>query len=1449
MNSKNFIFKHLRQIPFSLVIAFALLTFYPGQSLFAVTSVKNLRVEYMKNPIGIDTSQPRFSWEMESDEIGKKQSAYEIIVSNEADGSIIWNSGFVDSSESLGIKYNGAALDPTTRYTWKVNVRDNNNSTISSTENAFFETGLMTSGWSDAKWIKITNTFDDPNHPDHSSIVDYSISVDFEIKHLVAGVCFGASQDRNNYYMWQINIGRGPSLLRPHSWRNGNVLAHGDVDFTNKIKIESGKTYTLRIDIQGDRAITFINDIEIDNRINPRVGNYGFGDLGFRQYQNDIDPSYEQAYFDNIKVNSIINQVPTELFSETFSNNENFSFTNGTIDNGRLLVGGSQNTNSWQNPVVTQPVNFTLSCDMTIVDQNVGVIFGAKDVNNMFMWAINTHRTTNNTPVLRRHFFKNGNVNFVDISLEGKFTLEQIIGVERELKIDVVDNVINTYLDNTLIDKYYSPELRSGFIGFRVYTGDNDTHEHAYIDNVVYKHYVKDANGNPQEVIYTENFENGSNDFDGTNTIVVNGNTKMDLKASGNSDFRVLQGASAGIPMFRTEFSLDKEIKSARVYSSGLGIYDVFINGKRVGTPQADGTVVYDEFKPGWTDYRKTVFYSTYDVTALLKSGQNAVGAQVSSGWLNGTIAHNEYGNPDLGFLAKLIVTFSDGSQEIIVTDPSSWKSSTNSAIRMADIYNGETYDARKNSNWTVAGFDDSNWSNTTINNYFTGEILAFIGQPVQVRPELEQLPKTTTIYNGVTKTGSTYGEINTVNTIAGSGSYTLKKGETAIIDFGQNIVGWIKFKVQGASGTKLRGRFAEMLNDSGDESRGNDNAKGTLYLRNLRSAKATLNYILRGDEGGETFNPSMTFFGFRYCEISASEDIVIQTISGEVVGNSNEETSAFSTNNELVNKLYSNVIWGQRGNFLSVPTDCPQRDERLGWMGDTQIFSRAATYNADVASFFHKWVKDVQDSQQADGTYPSVVPDNWNVGYGRTAWAEAGIIVPWNMYIMYNDVDILKNHYESMERFMGWMATQQFDGYLYNGGNTQYGDWLAYENTNPRFISVTYYAYIARLMSKISKVLSKTSGDLFDQNSTKYNTLYNNIKAEFQKRYVSPRSGLLLESSQTAYLLALSNDLFPTPQATKSAINFLVEKIKSNGNKLSTGFVGTGILNQTLSQNGASDTAYELLLQRNDPSWLYSVDQGATTIWERWNSYTIANGFGDPGMNSFNHYSYGAVSEWMFRYMAGIEVDENNAGFKHFILQPTPDLRNILPKNQITNVDATYGSYYGPIKSKWEKKSNGTYRYSVTVPANTTATMYIIKTSETKQIGQNGIVADKVPGVKSYIDEGTRFVLELESGNYVFDSDLVNTSISDLNTINDLLNIYPNPVEKGKSIIVETNFDKNKLEKASLELYSLQGKKLANYKIHQEKTPILISQNSGAYILELKLGEKILEKRKVVVM
>jgi len=1393
-------------------------------SLFAQTSteVLRLRTEYLRNPIGIDVKTPRFSWELSAIARGAKQSAYEIIVSTDKAGAnVFWNSGRIESDKSINNMYAGSPLAPSTRYYWHVNVWDNTNTMIGSTESSFFETGLLDSGWGAAKWIKATNLKQGAIVDPSASITDYTINMDFQINDIAAGPCFG-EKDANNFFMWQINIETGKVRFRPHTWSNGAAVCWENKDISSLIDIQKGVIYTLRIEIKGDKASTYINNILVDaDRVNPLGGNYGYANLGFRSAQAEKTTTIESSSFDNIKVTTIDNGVEKTLFAEDFSTSANFAFTAGSVVNGRLLV--NINSYSWQKITGGTTVKFSLDFDMTLLNQNANIIFAAKDVNNMYMWQINTKDQT--LPMLRRHIFTTNTPAFTNKSIGTFFTTADLIGKEKHVKIDVDNTVIKTFIDNVLVDTYtdVTGTLKSGLVGFRTYNGDNSTDEVALYDNVVFTNYLPNAiTGVVEPVVsFSENFESGNNTFEGADTVQIAGNGKLKMITK-SSDLRVLQGVSTAAPMFRKKFNLDKEIQSAKIYTSALGVYDLFINGKRVGKTADDGTVVFEELKPGWTDYTKSVQYSTYDITGLLQTGENAVGAYVASGWWRGAIAHSAYGDKDLSFIAKILITYTDGSSSVIVTDPT-WLTSTTGPIRMADIYMGETYDARKESAWNTAGYDDSQWNQTAAFDGFVGKLKAFVGPSIQVRPELTIKPVKTTIYKGTKTNGQTYGEINTSNVSAGTGVVQIKTGETALFDMGQNMAGWVKFTAKSTVGTKMKIRFGEMLNDNGALSRGNDGPAGSLYTANLRTAKASINYTFKGTEGGETFNPSLTFFGFRYCEVTATQDVDIKSISAIVVGSATEEGSTFKTSSAMVNKLYSNVIWGQRSNFLSVTTDCPQRDERLGWTGDTQIFSRAAAYNADVAAFFHKWMGDMRDSQRSDGAFPSTAPIIWG-GFGQGAWAEAGIIVPWNVYLMYDDAGIIAENYVSMEKYMTFLAAQSGSGYLYNGAGTDFGDWVAYEATDSRYVSVVYYAYAAQLMSKMSKALSLTPGDAYDVKSTKYSTLYTNIKAEFQKRYVNT-TGTLKLISQTAYLLALKLDLFPTELAKTNGVTYVTQKIASNGNKLSTGFIGTGTLNQTLSQFGASNTAYNLLLQRGNPSWMYSIDQGATTIWERWDSYTLEKGFQDVSMNSFNHYSYGAVSEWMYRFVGGIETDEATPGFKHFVLQPTPDTRVTLPQGQdrITSADAKYNSYYGDIKSAWLMRADGNLAYTATVPANTTATLYLPLAADADVVFEGDVLAETAEGVTFVKKENGKAVYELKSGTYSFG---LNVPVTVTGT---------KAVETGKRFLISPNPVHSILnissEISDYLISDLSGKKM---KAGKGKTVDVSNFKSGVYFINV---------------
>jgi len=589
------------------------------------------------------------------------------------------------------------------------------------------------------------------------------------------------------------------------------------------------------------------------------------------------------------------------------------------------------------------------------------------------------------------------------------------------------------------------------------------------------------------------------------------------------------------------------------------------------------------------------------------------------------------------------------------------------------------------------------------------------------------------------------------------------------VIDLGQNGSGWVSFTAKGARGTKLRFRFGEMPNTTGDRSRGDDGPAGSIYTENLRGAEATLYYTLKGTEEGESFHPTSTYFGFRYIEVTASSDVELTNVIGETVTSAVEEKSSFRTSHEDVNKLYSNIMWGQRSNFVSVPTDCPQRDERMGWTADTQVYSMAGLYNGDTRNFYKKWMRDMRDAQREDGAYGVIAPYHWQVGYGAAAWADAGVIVPWYVYLMTGDKEILRDNFAANEKYMAFLAAQAGEGYQYNGGYPTYGDWVSYVVTDSRFCSVSYYAYVADLMARSCRALSEQEGDTYSKKAEQYEQLFQNIKAEWQSRYLGTNK-VPTQATQCGYLMALHYNLLPDETSVSRTRTYLHRSIQNNAFKLNTGFLGTAILNQTLTENGYIDDAYTLLLQRNDPSWLYSIDQGATTIWERWNSYTVANGYGPVSMNSFNHYAYGAVAEWMFRYMAGIAPDEAQPGFKHFLLQPHPDTRTTLRYSQkrITFTDADFSSDYGSIKAEWQCEGTKEMTYRVTIPANTTATLRL-PIADGLYIYESGVQAEEAEGVQFIGTADGYATYEVGSGSYLFTIDTENPDgVKDLKVSND---------------------------------------------------------------------------------
>ncbi len=688
-------------------------------------------------------------------------------------------------------------------------------------------------------------------------------------------------------------------------------------------------------------------------------------------------------------------------------------------------------------------------------------------------------------------------------------------------------------------------------------------------------------------------------------------------------------GCDTPCPQLRKNFALGSRIARARIYVTALGLYELWINNQRVGA---------DYFTPGWTDYTGRVQYQTYDVTSLLREGGNVLGAIIGGGWFTGAIAwRNErhlYGHPPR-LLAQLEVTDDDGRVETIATD-ASWESAAGPILE-SDIYNGETYDARRQ-------FGDGGW------------------QPVKIF----DAPR-------VTLNASASPRVRQIQELKPQRMTEPKPG-TFVFDLGQNMVGWARLAVNGPAGTTVTLRFAEVLNPD-----------GTIYTTNLRAAKCTDRYTLRGG-GTEVYEPRFTFHGFRYVEVTGGKP---ESVTGVVLHTDIRPTGSFACSHPMLNQLQHNIVWGQKGNFLEVPTDCPQRDERLGWTGDAQVFCRTACFNADVAGFFTKWLADLADAQSTRGAFPMVAPVVWRARShdGGPAWADAGLICPWTIYLCYGDRRILERHYDAMRRYLDFLDATDYKS------RHCFGDWLNIQDDTPKdLIALAFNAHAAQLMIKIAEVSGRK------KDAARFRTRLQRAKVEFNREFVTP-TGRLVGGSQTAYVLALQFDLLP-PAKRRQAAARLVQRIHECKDHLSTGFVGTPYLLHVLQRFGHLDLAYQLLLNEDFPSWGYPIKHGATTMWEHWDGWRHDKGFQDPGMNSFNHYAYGAVGDWMYQTILGIQLDELQPGYKHFFIAPVPG-------GGLTWARGEYQSIHGPIRSAW-KIERGRFALEVTVPGNTTATVQL---------------------------------------------------------------------------------------------------------------------------------------------
>lgn len=778
-------------------------------------------------------------------------------------------------------------------------------------------------------------------------------------------------------------------------------------------------------------------------------------------------------------------------------------------------------------------------------------------------------------------------------------------------------------------------------------------------------------------------------------------------------------------PMMRNVVNIAKKVKSARLYATARGFYNFYINGKKAGDAY---------MAPGWTDFRHRIMYDTYDVTSMLTDGKNALTIELGNGWFcsnwgwTGSGWSDQYGFKPSA-MAMLKVTYEDGSSESFVTNRD-WKVSDNGPLFVDNLYHGVIYDARREINgWKEVSFDDSKWQHA--------DVLAAPDKNVEIQG---------------------YVGMKIKNNITLKAKSVKKIGGRYIFDMGQNFAGVPRLKnLHGKKGQQIVIRYAEMLfPDKAPENprppltkADYERNRGNMYMDNYRSAISTDFYTFKGDAAGETFEPPFTQHGYRYISIDGLDTApVLSDVEGIVLESIGEQFSHYESANADINQLFNNIVWGQRSNFLAVPTDCPQRDERLGWTGDANVFCRTATYNMMTEPFYKRWFYTVRDQKSSNGDTGGYYPcfgntmngaDNANIeaAAGRgTGWSDFTVIIPWQMYQQYGDKEFIREHYQSMKNFMNYLESKA-KNYIAPDA-TYWGDWVAPVPTNISLLSTAYMGYDARIMSVMAKALG------YDADAEHYEKLYKNVSDAFVKTFFDEEGFTVMNdgkktriNTQTSYILPLEFLILPQ-EIKQKATEHLCNKIKEDGNRLQTGFLGTPYILNVLSNNGHSDLAYTLYTQTEYPSWLFPVKQGATTMWERWNSYTIKEGFGDVGMNSFNHYAYGAVEEWIMSHNLGIQRDENNPAYKHILIEPEIN-------SDFKNVKGGFRSVYGDIESEWNVTASGA-EISFSIPANTTATfsLPVNKMGDLKIVeGQKGV------SKKSYA--GGKAVYELKSGSYKF--------------------------------------------------------------------------------------------------
>lgn len=782
--------------------------------------------------------------------------------------------------------------------------------------------------------------------------------------------------------------------------------------------------------------------------------------------------------------------------------------------------------------------------------------------------------------------------------------------------------------------------------------------------------------------------------------------------------------AADGASWFVSTLKNEQKVVSAKWMTAGLGVYELYVNGKVIGK---------EILKPGFTHYAKTKRSFTYDITDAFvtkANGENMLSVQVTPGWWGDKIitpsGHDGMIGKKCAFRGVVELTFADGTKKLYGTDLENWKAGIAGPVKHAAIFDGEEYDARELPGYLTV----DKLSTPEENTEFTGEILPSDGAEIYLRDDIALDPVKAYTWKEVEGAKEEeYGKVVIANEFTNGTEMTIKPGETLVVDFGQNAAAVPCFVFKATEGTVITCLPGELLNDgNGAKSRGMDGPEGSVHRTNLRipDTGIRIDYTFAGGNKYVTYYPHCTFFGYRFISVTATNEVQIKSVKSIPVTSiaDNLEIGTITTGNDLVNKLISNTMWGQKSNYLSVPTDCPQRNERLGWTADTQVFTETGTFFANTDKFFHKWMRDMRDSQNELGGFPGVAP---LAQYGsekmRLGWADAGIIVPWTIWKQFGDNQIIEENWDAMNLFINHINDTKYNHESLVGENTNYqwADWLSYEplescsglsheNGKPRPDAITYWNYLSASYWAIDASMMRDMATASGRDASVYQKMVDDAKAYMKATFMKPDGTFkteILNTMQTPALFALKNHL-----VEGKALEDMLARLRANfvehGNCLQTGFLGTSILMATLTEYGMVDIAYELLFQRKNPSWIYSIDNGATTIWERWNSYMKDSGMGPRGMNSFNHYAYGAVCEWIWETAAGIAADVTKPGFKHIIMSPIPDKR-------LGHLTAKYQSAAGLIKSAWRYEGDQ-WIWEFTIPEGASATVTLPGETESKE-------------------------------------------------------------------------------------------------------------------------------------